>query len=252
LPHDHEVIGVAFAPDSTTVITATADGIVRHWNASSQALTREPLATQTTVSNVAYSTDGASIFLASGRVGTLWDLAKSKMVGTAMELPLEINAAAVSPDSRMVLLGTSDGAFLWDVEKGSRVGEVLDRGSYVSSVFFGPVGSLLATGTSERLKLWDRTALRSLTAPLMLPSTNAMSFRNSQSMLIGCSDGSVRFSPIPRPLPDDPERLRLFAEVAACACWTPGGELRELGFDEWLARRDQLDQMGGPLLPSDD
>src|SRR5207253_837182 len=47
-------------------------------------------------------------------------------------------------------------------------------------------------------------------------------------------------------VPDDPERLRLWIEVGTSRRWDDRSILVGLSYDEWLAARQRLDELGGP------
>ena len=59
----------------------------------------------------------------------------------------------------------------------------------------------------------------------------------------------VRLWDVSSAFPDEPEGIRCWVEVQTGQTWDSGGVLRPLSFDDWLARRKRLDQLGGPPIP---
>ena len=79
---------------------------------------------------------------------------------------------------------------------------------------------------------------------------NAIAFSpDGQTVLTGSRDKTARLWPVPPPAIDDqqhPERLRLSVEMRTGKRLDGNSVVRRLTFDEWNARRLELDKLGGP------
>ncbi|MGY1680833.1 nSTAND1 domain-containing NTPase [Geodermatophilus sp. SYSU D01176] len=184
LPHDDDVVSVAFTEDGRALATGGMDGSVVLWDVVDPAHPRpagRPLnGHRTYVYSVAYSPDGH--VLASGSAdGTvvLWDVtdpARAQVLGGPLAGHTDqVHAAVFSPDGRTLATGSADGTvLLWDVAdpaRPRRLGDPLPADSdRVTTVDFSPDGRTLASaGFDGAVRLWDvadRAAPRPIGEPL--------------------------------------------------------------------------------------
>jgi serine/threonine protein kinase/WD40 repeat protein len=113
LAHDHVVSAVDCTRDGTTILTATAGGVVQLWDAR----TREPLPVRLKHSGpvwtACFSPDGKMILTSSGKlhhpgVARLWDVATGRPIGPAIDHPDTMYAVTFSPDGKTFLTGCLD------------------------------------------------------------------------------------------------------------------------------------------------
>jgi WD40 repeat protein len=178
LGHSGGVNAVSLSPDGLTLLTGSADGTARIWDASNG---HELRAFQTAnarfvgaVNAVAFSPDG-KFLLTGGDNAHLWDPASGREV-RQFGVSDNVMAAVFSPDGRLVLTGSFrmgpsvDGAWdvrLWDVASGQEVQRFHGHTSEVISVAFSADGRFVLTGSGTHppngdspdrdhtVRLWD-------------------------------------------------------------------------------------------------
>ncbi len=170
LPHDARVYAVAFSPDGRTVLTGSADGTARLWDAASGKLLHR-LEHGQLVWSVAFSPDGATALTGSwDRTARLWKVATGESLGAPLDHGGQVRAVAFSPDGKAVLTGDANGVVqLWDAVSGKRFGSPLyhDHGRAVLTVAFSPDGKSALTGSQDRsARFWEVDPPRPLGAPL--------------------------------------------------------------------------------------
>lgn len=121
---------MAFSPDGT--LLATADGIIRLWDAANGEVLRALSEDQHSLMRLAFSPDGKVMAIADWR-----------------------HRSDGENNSEENFQG---GVVFWDVESGERL-DYLDVGpGTVTSIAFSPDGKLLAIGFDQNIIFWDITA----------------------------------------------------------------------------------------------
>jgi WD40 repeat protein/serine/threonine protein kinase len=164
--HAGTVTSVAFAPDGTTLATASADGTVRLWDAETGNERAILWQHDDVVLSVAYAPDGRTLAAAalkpdgSTMVVKLWDPATSRELAMldGDKTPTTFAPIAFAADGRTLVTGSQ----LWDLSAAAPV----CRGKLPISpdaVAYSAVRKLLATGErSGAVKLWDAGKLQQL------------------------------------------------------------------------------------------
>ena len=162
---DHEVMSLAFSPDSRWLASGGFDGTLALWDVNSRQLAWPAVrAHRMSVEALAFSPDGK--ILASAAAGTadfddavrLWDTQSGR------ELPPgltghsgPVGALGFSPDGKMLACGAGEKIVFWDVERRQRLGEaVADSGALVTGLAFSPDGHWLGSGGFDNGGIvWD-------------------------------------------------------------------------------------------------
>ncbi len=163
-PNGGRVEALAFSPNSETLATAGADGMVRLWNASQALAIGQPLGHADEVYALAFSPDGRTLATASGghqptgRKAELhqWDVATGQSRYRKPAHAGLVRAIAYSPDGRLVLTGSFDGtARFWDAASGAPVGPALPHRPQVWAAAFDPASPTAYTaGLDGNVRGW--------------------------------------------------------------------------------------------------
>lgn len=161
--HQNSVSGIVFAPDGTTLVSASSDKTIRIWDLTSGALLRT-IDSGTSTYEVAYATDPQSPIIALSSYGAV----KLWRADTGAELPTFkiapeswTRTISFSPDGKTLAAAAFDGTVRLMGMDGSSLG---DFDSFRSrSIAFAPDGrSLLALGENGVLRLWEAASRREL------------------------------------------------------------------------------------------
>lgn len=147
-----------FSPEGRRVVTASADGTARLWDAQTGEPRTAPLRHAGPVRSVAFSADGRRVVTASAdSTARVWDAATGRPVGAPLRHEGGVNAAAFSPDGGRVVTASNDNAArIWDITIGRPGGFLLSHGNAVLAVAFSPDGRLIATASADNeARVWD-------------------------------------------------------------------------------------------------
>jgi WD40 repeat protein/serine/threonine protein kinase len=209
--HEQPVIGLAFSRDGKRLASASADQVIKVWDAPAEkgapswrpaASWKVPPLRKLSPGNLrlplVFSADGRHLVsTVSNQTIRVWDVstgATVKEVGGSGD-PLSL---ALSPDGRLLAGGAGDGHVdVWEIAPGRRFGEavLLLRGhdGPVSALAFSPDGRRLASGSFDKtIKIWDATP----------PPNGAQALRDELWALKGHTEGvtSLAYSPDGRDL----------------------------------------------------
>jgi WD40 repeat protein len=168
--HQHMVWCAAFSPDGSRIVTASADGTARIWNAA----TGEEIAVlrghEHAVNSAAFSRDGSRIVTASiDKTARIWDAATGKEIAILRGHAIAVNSATFSPDGSRVVTASSDNtARIWDVATGDEIailGEKQSEGFYgfgtIGTAVYSPDGALIVTAEHRGVaRVWDAETAR--------------------------------------------------------------------------------------------
>ena len=179
---------VAFAPDSTTVATGSADGSVRLWAVPDGKQRRFLSATgMGAVLTVAYSPDG-KLLAAAGedRVIRIWEL-KTGRVLQRMEGSLgAVLSLAFSPHASILAsAGRDQTVRTWRVNNGKPRSTWFGHGGRVWSIAFAAGGETLASASLDgTIRFWDVLTGRQVTQLERTPEARAIAFTPEGQLLI--------------------------------------------------------------------
>jgi RNA polymerase sigma factor (sigma-70 family) len=198
--HTYAVDGIAFSPDSKTIVTGAAytDNIVRAWDLKTGQLKGRWRGHKDGIEAIAYTSDGKLV--ASGsQDGTvrLWDPATGKEVHRLDGHDGMIYGMAFAPDGKTLAAGGKRKAVhLWDVATGKELRAFHNPGGFILRIVYSPDGQLLATrGIDEDVvRIWDASSgkeLRQLRGPKA--GCPKLSFApDSRTLAVNGDDGMVR------------------------------------------------------------
>jgi WD40 repeat protein len=143
------VRAAAFSPDGSRVVTASADGGARVFDAATGALLRV-LTSAGPVTSVSYSPDGTLVATTSvDRTARLWP-ADGRAAVRVLRHPVGVRAGSFSPDGRMLVTVGEDGrARIWQIRSG-RLLRVLNQPGDIRTAAFNHDGSLVLTVGGDR------------------------------------------------------------------------------------------------------
>ena len=203
-PNGASINSARFDPDGRLIVTASADGTARIWNAASGLPTgtvftqpgRLPLL------DASFSPDGALVVTTSavGRA-SVWDVTSGALRATITEPDrAHINAAAFSPSGKLVVTADGDGtARIWDATTGKPTGmAIVNPGrAPLHDAEFSPGGRLLLTaGRDGAARTWDARTGRAtgfaVTEPRSVTMNDAEFSPDGSMVLTGADDGTAR------------------------------------------------------------
>jgi WD40 repeat protein len=208
LPHSHDVLCLAFAPDGKTLATGGENGQIRLW----EILTREGntapsaaqshsrgwiAATSADVRSLAFSQDGRTLATgdADGKVRVI-GMPSHRVVRIVGGNQGPISGIAFSPDNRvMATAGKDQGVHLWDVITGKELLAADGQITAGGSVAFTPDGKQLAiAGSDSTVRLWDTSTGREVRqlATNVGKALNLALSPDGKQIVAALADGSVR------------------------------------------------------------
>jgi WD40 repeat protein len=163
--HAHEVMSLAFSPDSLRFASGGSDGTLALWDVNTRRLVKPAVkAHREAVQALAFSPNGD--LLASAGVGTadfddnvrLWDATTLRELLPSLgghEGP--VRALAFSRDGQMLAAADLDRIVLWQLDGRQRIGRPLTgHEGPIEALVFSPDGQWLASGGhDDRVLLWD-------------------------------------------------------------------------------------------------
>ena len=156
--HGGGIAGVAFSPDSRTIVTGGWDKTARLWDVEAGRPIGASLKHRGTVRAVAFSPDGKLVLTGcDDGLARLWEITPDETVRLSVpdadvdwRIPRDVGVAAFSPDGRILATGHNDGARLWKETSWRPLGELPTRdddmaGTGVGRVVFSPDGRAILT-----------------------------------------------------------------------------------------------------------
>lgn len=156
--HAGPVHGLAFSPDGARLVTASADGSARLWDAAT-GLERAALLGHTKpVLTACFSPDGTRVLTASAdRTARLWDAASGAPLAVLDKHRSWVYSAVFSPDGRRIVTASGDHrARVWDGQGAALLVTLTGHVQWVNSAAFSPDGTRVLTASVDATAcLWD-------------------------------------------------------------------------------------------------
>lgn len=246
------VLGLAFSPDGTRIVSASGNEL-RLWDARTGAAIGEPMAHYGPVYCVEFSPDGRRL-VAGSHDGTvvLWD----GHTGAALETMLHsgpIRCVAFSPDGLRIVSGSRDCSLrMWNAATGTLISEQADLKGIVHCVAFSPDGQRIATGCADHSWQLLDSQLRILVNHRPEPDQQGLAGHfgavhhlvfspDGSEVATGSVDRAIRRwnaqtgSPLGKP-------MRHKAAIK-CLAYSPDGTRLASGSDNWLLLWDPVTEV---------
>jgi WD40 repeat protein len=154
---------LAYLPDSTRIVTGSADQTVRVWDTTTGQELRTFKGHTDQVVAVAASPDGRNFASASeDQTVRVWDAASPARPRTLQSPSVHtyggsFECLAFSPDSRLLVSGHDDNTLrVWELSSGRLLRVMKGHTQSVKCVAFSPDGHTIASGGLDRtVRLWD-------------------------------------------------------------------------------------------------
>jgi WD40 repeat protein len=198
--HTADINSVALSPDGRFVVTASADGTARVWDAATGASRGELRGHTGSVNSAAFSPDGKLIVTAgSDATVRLWDaggLAFVRMIGGTFPKP--VSSAEYSPDGRWIVVASGEAAWVCDPNRGELVRKLEGHTGAVNSASFSPDSRLIVTASADNTaRVWNAQTGESIATLLdhKGPVLNAMFSWDGRSVFTASEDYATRIYP---------------------------------------------------------
>ena len=169
--HEARILDVVFSPDGKRLISSSADGSIRVWDATSFQEALPPFTGHNgLVYSVAISSDGK--WIASGGEDCtvrLWDASRgSETLSPLVGHTDHVKSVAFSPDGTRIVSGSADQtARVWNTISGQQIAMLNGHTASISYVSFSPDGTQIVSGSNDNsIRLWNSTSGAVVQEPL--------------------------------------------------------------------------------------
>jgi WD40 repeat protein len=187
----------AFSPDGTRIVTASADGVARLWEAPTGKLIASFIAYDKAIYSARFSPDGSRIITgASDQAAHIWDVATGNEIMKLGGHDGFVTAASFSADGKRIVTASGDNtARVWDAQSGKQILLLEGHDSYVEDAAFNRDGTRIVTASSDGTAIvWD-TATGKKVTKFDKHTSHVMSARfnpKGDRVVTGSDDGTVR------------------------------------------------------------
>lgn len=231
--HERTVRDIAFSPDGTRLISASADGTIGFWdiqNISSHKLIAQLEEHDGIVDGIDFSPDGR-FFASAGHDNTvrLWQR-DGKLLKTFTGHTDGVLGVAFSADGRQIASTGYDGTVrLWQLET-SLLEQIAAHSNDAREVVFSPSGQIVASSSTDRtIKLWqpDGTLIKAFNNNT---SVYSLAFSPDGQMLVsGDRAGKIGFWPVGNHSQSNPQQTTPTAARDQHNGWITGLAYRQDG-----------------------
>ncbi|HAJ60434.1 MAG TPA: hypothetical protein DCP31_15155, partial [Cyanobacteria bacterium UBA8543] len=174
--HTASVNAVTLTPDGQQVISASADGTLKVWDAKSGQSLRAWQGHTAPVNAVTLTPDGQqAVSVSADGTMRVWDIKTGQSLPTVEGHTAPVNAVAVTPDGQQVISASLDGILrVWDLKNGKSIRTLEGHTASVNAVAVTPKGQQVVSALNDgNLIIWDAKSGQSLstleghTAPVL-------------------------------------------------------------------------------------
>jgi len=233
--HTGDINSVAFSPDGNLVVTASAEGTARVWEAATGKTLGELRGHSNSVNSASFSPDGKFIVTASDDATVrLWDATRFAFVrNIGGTYPRAVSSAEYSPDGRFIVAASAEAAWLCDPVRGELVRKLEGHTGEVNSASFSPDSSLIVTASADNTaRVWNVQTGESIATFLdhKGPVLNALFSPDGQSVFTASEDYTTRIYPR--------EAFAPFEELRALINQRVARELTPKELEDYLKERE--------------
>ncbi|MFO1500493.1 MAG: protein kinase [Verrucomicrobiota bacterium] len=226
LAHGSSVVGLAFVPDGTAVVTATAQGEINAWEIASGSLRHHLSSQSNPLRALVFSRNGEVCATLGGPLVEVWrtvDLQEGGPPRTILQPAVPPDDLRLSETGARALTWTHRGersACLWDSQTGARLSAGCDSGSMGVLATMDSAGERLATIEGQHeVAIWDiltkkrLSTLRSDSSPI----ESVVFARDPERVVLVYRIGSVQVFSIANGRPLSRAMKHLYAIFAAAS-----------------------------------
>jgi len=269
-PHQESPLKVAFSPDGKTFAMLSqfwdfkgsrCRSVIHLWDVATRQPMGQPLVQEVDglaqwsgESELAFAADGKTLTATDAQyLIQVWDVVSGRPLGAPQKAEHEhMIIEAVSPDGKRILRPGEDNTAIFK-DKVTGKGGLLQHQGSVEAVALSPDGALLLTGSDDNTaRLWDAATQKPIGPPLKHEGpVGVVAFSpDGKTILTSSLDKTARLWRVPPVAEGETKRLVLWPQVITGTELRRGGlTLQVLSADDWLRRKEQLEQLGGPPLP---
>ena len=198
--HARQVNSAAFSPDGSKIVSGSADGTLRIWDAKTGEKIGDPLKGHDgPVMAVAFSPDGLQI-ISGSQDHTLrrWNAGTGDRIGA----PIRghegyVTYVTFSVDGGEIVSASTDATIrFWNAANGAYRRQLTEHGDAVTCVSFSPDGlRMLSCSNDCTIRIWDTATLASVGTPLQGHTgyvLSAVFSPDGGQIISGSYDGTVR------------------------------------------------------------
>jgi WD40 repeat protein/tRNA A-37 threonylcarbamoyl transferase component Bud32 len=193
--HDKAIQALQFSSDGKFLASASDDGVIRLWHASTGLPCGAPLTQSGGPRPLLFSPNSKFLLTAAEPKSVqLWNIAADRRHGPALLHRAHVVAARFSPDSRSLLTVDSAGRVSrWNTETVEASGPVVELGTARSIMAFDGNTAVLASAQGTDVQLWDASSGQKCGTPLVHPQAvkSLVPSPNAKLLAVSTEDGVV-------------------------------------------------------------
>jgi tetratricopeptide (TPR) repeat protein/sugar lactone lactonase YvrE len=252
------VLGLTFSPDGKTLAVGHADSY-----SGAAGLVLWDVASLKEVGRVRfgdwwagqpgfllrYSPAGQRLLVVAGPTLSVLDASTRQPLWPMISEPGAINSVQWSPDGKQILLATTEGTVqLRDADTGKPIGAPMFHHVGANVATFSPDAEsrfILVGYADGSARLLDRASHKPI-GPVVVqnsPIRGVTFLPDGKSFLTTAEDGTTRHWPVPAPVTEPLDRLRLHLQVHAGLQMNDGQTVQLLESADWEQHRQQLEAL---------